>query len=259
VHRLAPAALCILITLIAGCGGSSAVPPAPASGDSLQVRTVADDLALTLTVPHSTYPRYALARVMLAARNLSHHVIVIAGRDDGRCGGDFMRADATTASGAPRESLMLSPVPLIIGGLSPCPPYRLRPGKALAEQQYFVVQAPGITGSVTLPDNLTIQTRPAVVRLTPGSVHAISASPDPPVRAAIPQPSSTAGPFAFAGWSSCVERGVRYSEIDPGWATSGDGVATPEFPGRNCHKIVEWHAFAGYVGYPVVRIDYQST
>lgn len=253
-RSIALLALCILPS-VSGCTGSAASVASAARGHRLQVETTARGVRLTLIVPHSIYAKNALVQVALLVQNVSHRVVTV----DGACpdSGPRVEAEVTSRSGYP-EYPVLEHLPGIIGGgCVPRGSRRIAPGHTITVHRYVVLTHPGVRGTALLLTGvIQIQTKPTLVSLVPGSSPGLTIRTTGKVSAVVERPPGVRGPLVFRGWSSCMEYGARYSEIDPGWTQSNNGIAVPEIHSPDCHRIIEWHAVAGYLNQPIAVINY---
>lgn len=243
------------LVLLALCwfGESYSAPisgAAAARSHSITVETVSRGLRLTLIVPGSVYPRNALIRVTLLLQNVSSRDMVL----DEDCGqGPY--AEDTSRSGNEILNSKLPGVPLMPGSCLSSASPRIAPGHILAFNDYVVLRGPGIRA---FDPAGRIETRPAVVTLVPGTAPRVIVTPGKWVHATVKRPAGALSSLLISQWSSCLEHGMPLSQVNLSWTPVAGQVVAPWFSSPECQQILEWHAYVGYVGWPVGRIDYKA-
>jgi hypothetical protein len=239
----------LVLPCLTRCSDTAGGRAQAAGSHSIRVETTSQGIRLTLIVPGSIYPKDALVQVTLLLRNVSHHPV----RLDESCGHRPF-AEVTSRSGKQIYPLMFHPMPAIVGGCFGTAYPRIAPGHTLVMHQYVVLLGSGVRGS---DPTGRIETKPAVVSLVPGERPGVIVTTRGGVHATVAPPPGARGPLWFLGWSSCVEHGIPYTEVDRNWLPNTNGIAAPQFHSADCQRIIEWHAFAGYLNHPIATIDYK--
>lgn len=245
-YALVLLALCWFGEIHAAPSGSAAA----VRSHIVRVETVSHGIRLTLIVPNSVYPRNALVRVNLLLRNVSNHAIVL----DEQCGHRPYVED-TSRSGNRILNLRFSGEPLLVGGCFGSTSPRIEPGDTVASRPYVVLEGPGIRG---FDPSGRIATKPAVVSLVSGVAPRVLVSPSKWVHATVERPAGAPGPLLISQWSSCLEHGMPLDQSNLEWTPALGPDVSPWVSSPECQQILEWHAYVGYVGWPVARIDYKA-
>jgi hypothetical protein len=228
----------------------------PVSG--YQVSTVSQGIKLTLEVPHKTYPRNALIRVTITARNVTWRPVRIT-RVNTLCGDNNPYIDVSDGQGHPSQ---LPTFTRFLATTCPIPvSYRsLGVGRSLRWHRYGILTDSVVEATIILgkpPGSREVSTPAIAVRLTEGQAPQVMLHTD---RGSVFADIQPVGP---------VQSPLRYIEsvncpfIGP---VAGYRVVT-EYTWRievgnrvtaGCDPVSEWHVIAGWLDQPVATIDYMK-
>lgn len=246
---LAFSALSLMWLVATGSGSSGEAMARP---QARLTAIVAHGLRVSLRVPMATYARGSLAQASVTVRNVSRSYMSIRSSVPS-CGDEDPWIEVTN-----KNNKILYPPAVSVQFPPPCkqvPSIRFAPGQQRTWWLYVVVRGRYLRGVVMLQGSaLEVKTPPVVVRL----VH--RAAP----RAVIG--FSVNGPYADVISAASVHGPMFYQSscYSKGTAVSGSVNTlqwTPTHRTRiqaGCLTATEWHAVAGWLGQPIVPIDYRQ-
>jgi hypothetical protein len=243
---------------IAVSAGSAAPPP-------VRAEIVQQGIRLSLSMPRGPYAWNSFVPVTTRMTNLSNHVVTI-GAIFGftRC---YVFAPIVEVQR--RDGSDVFP-PSVAGAMAlPCPappPYgrTLQPGASIIVNSYAVLRAAHIRATVGVGQGnqvSTISTRPVTLSLRQASTPGVAIHTDGPIYATVTRPPGARGPMLAAWWWTCDAKSTapnagqaisRPSEV----RAVGSTRLGPHLDARYCGRVHEWHAVAGWPGFPAARIDY---
>ena len=252
LRMLAPLLLVLPLSLLPA--RSSAAHPE--SGYS--VSTLAHGVKLTLTVPNRLYPRNALVRVTLTVKNVAGHTKYI------RSGLESPSAYVLDDSGSevydPLEPLgdktLITPMGPGLGS------FPLRAGRVWQAHRYLVLRGDRIVywmrlGRVGHGNAVTVQGRPALLRLTEEAAPRVSITSSPMLEATIIPPWAVSGPMLYNQQWSCQTGDSTYLS-GSGWVAAKGSTVSGSEARANCSAKLQWRAIAGWLGHPVADVDYSE-
>lgn len=223
----------------------------PASGYS--VTTVSHGIRLTLSLPRNTYPRNALVRVTLVARNIARKPVSVI-RENITCGDYNPYVEAKDSTGN------ISQLPTLTRFLHPpCPAPvsgQLLPGHAIKRQRYVILSdrmlvATFMVGSLQRSIKY-LSTPPLSVSQSTGQApHVVLHVDGEQAFADVAPAGPTKGPLRFIQSVHCPTNGGFEVVTHYDWQPA-DGTRIT----AGCSPLSEWHAIAGWLNQPVATIDY---
>jgi hypothetical protein len=151
----------------------------------------------------------------------------------------------------------------------PSPPMTgraLQPGAGITVHGYAILRAAHILATVELLEGrrtVTVSTPPATLSLRLMPAPRVSLHTTGPVYATLTRPQGARGPMLAAWWWSCANAspapasGEEESRPTAVRAVGGTRLG-PHLDRHYCSKLLEWHAVAGWSGFPAARVDYVS-
>jgi len=247
LRRLALLLLLLFVTVLPT--PSSAAHPA----SGYRVSTVSQGIKLTLIVPHKTYPRNALARVTVTARNVTRRPVRITSLD---CGTGNPYVDLSDGheniTQLPTFTRFLAP---------PCPvpaPTSFRSlgaGHSLQWRPYVIMTGRVIEATITLgkpPGSRQVSTPAIVLRLTDGKTLEVRLHRSGGwVFADIQPVGPIQGPLRYIESVRCPVNDGYQVVTEYTWRVADGERVTP-----GCGPVSEWHVIAGWLDQPVATIDY---
>jgi hypothetical protein len=236
--------------------GASPVPSAAYS-----VSSVSHGLRITLSLPCCSWPRNALVRASVTVRNLTARDVLISQR------GTALGVQPVDARRRPAGE-PFGRLGHIMSGSGPyLPPLPLHPGKSLRAVFYGVLSSSRLQANVQISDRFAVDVRGPVARLTleAGSPPTYTLVSSPEVYADVKPATPATGPLLYETVdSSC--HGPGFSESTGGgigWLQAPGGRLAPIWPQGpswhgTCTRNYHWEVLAGWVGQPVVHINYIS-
>jgi len=222
----------------------------------ISTSVTAGGLKLTLTVPRSSYPLDALARVTARIKNVStHDVGYLAG---GATSPEVQVLDSSGRIVFPPAMPYGPPLNGASGGPGP-----LHPGQTVGGSTYIVVRGSRIRASqVFWPTwdptseraSNKLVTHPITVRLTsePTPKLTLRQTAKGPVLD-VTRPAGVGSPMQRLSYAQCAflpSDGSLNFEYSYGWVDSGLHLT----PG--CSPLIEWHLRLGWLNHPVAALDY---
>jgi hypothetical protein len=238
----------------------SLLPTAGAqSQDVIGATITAHGVTVSLLVPGMTYPRRALIQATVVARNESGtDISVPSSCDNNNPGLEVVRHDATTG----RFDIPAYPPALPEERTMPCLPVllSLRPGQTLTNQGFVVLR------NAYLEAFVQIQTGAGMIQVTTPQLHFHLTREQPPLVRFQSRPSfivklwppaGASGLLRYVEYGVCPFRSGGYRVTgEPDWRTWETAATTRLTAG--CRHPAVWDMLAGWVGFSVVRIRYQS-
>jgi hypothetical protein len=218
------------------------------------VSAISGGVRVTVSVPGRVYRHNALVQVTVQVENTTPLLIFL----DAGCGREDPKVEVTSRSGNEIDPYFLAPLPLVSEGCFTKAGVQISPHHRLIARSYVVLGGPGIRAVLTLRTGEIIATKPAMVTLVRGQTPAVTVSAQGGVHAIVPRPSGAKGALLSRGWSTCLEHGLPFSEIDSVWKKAIGDVAFPQSRTSGCSVITRWHAFVGYANWPVATVNYNG-
>jgi hypothetical protein len=257
--RLLTAMLLSLLPSTASGGGPPSLPVVAQIQDH--------GTRLSLAMPHGPFAWNSFVPVTARVLNVSGHVVVIGSTPEfGPC---YVKGPAVEVQRQNGDTVfppsVPNPTPL------PCPaPFPgagtpLQPGAVMTVSEYVILRAAHVRATVTLVQGqqpAALSTPAVTVTLHSMPAPRVTLHTDGAVFATLARPARARGPLLVAEWWDCVTRAT--SRHSAGEATSrpsavtavGGTRLTPQFGQVGCIRLNEWHAVAGWSGFPAANVDY---
>lgn len=211
-----------------------------------------DAVRLTLTLPHKSYPQNALVQATVSLQNVSAHPVWFTNS----CPLGVLSLRVTDGQGGQYFPPALPNAPK--AHCKKTQPAPLAPGDSITRAIFAVLRAPYIQAlaEVGKTPGTYFETPPLPVQLTPSTPPVVSLFTSP-LEAFLTPPSTHPGPLYVNSWTSCTTpTGTALSLMAPDTFKPiyGTDAIGPQVSGP-CTSL-EWHAIAGWIGYPAVVIHY---
>jgi hypothetical protein len=207
-------------------------------------------LRLTLTVPRRVYPRNALVRVYIVARNITPHRVWILPTENFLPGDSFPQVDVLNGAG---EALPPPLKLLFIPGLPIPLPRALKPAQSIGADPLVVLTGSWLRASIAAVPGYTgrgafhlrfVRTRALRIFLVHGMAPRVVLNTGPgDITVDVSSPVPVRGPLYSIFSSSCH---YNYS-----W------TPTPPYLNPGCRSPARWYALAGWLNHPIASISYQ--
>lgn len=246
--------------------------PSPLTGDAhanrggpLHEVTTYRGLTMRITVPQSSYPAGSLVRIVASVQNTSRRIILLQRADICR---DNLEAEVLTDANsvayppAFRDGPHGGTLPILPSCGPRERPLRLKPGHAVRRRPMVVLRGEYIGLLVHTVAMGDVRGPVVAIRLTASPPPKVVLERAPSRGADIIPPAGARGRMWYTGWSSC-DRGpsaagvegtvTRRIGTDARWEPAASHSVAPQWD-ASCIANFEWHALAGWIGFPVADI-----
>jgi hypothetical protein len=234
----------------------------PANVDTV-TRDTPQGLRISLSVPNAV-PAGALIRATVTVTNISGQDIPLSQ------GGSEIGASVLADESTGRLALDAGFAPLGPGpGNAYVRPLLFHPGQTVTRELYGVAFGRAMRATVGIQDRQgyaqTVEGPGLTLHFTQQQAPTATLRTRPDVELTIQSSSPSPGPLIYSETMSCMEDNGDEHEMGaingPGWGTVTGPVLKsrwPTMPNFNgiCTHDFEWHVVAGYLGQPVVHLDY---
>lgn len=247
-------------------------PPASARGagaSSLPVRAQIQDhgVQLSLAMPRGPYAWNSFVPVAARVENISARIVKVGFTEEGlSCFIKGPVVEVRRQNGTivfPPSVLHAQPLPC------PSPPLGigvpLRPRAGMTWTGYVILRAAHILARVAIvrgKQTVGVSTPVVTVTLHVKRAPRVALHTDGEVFADLAHPADAPGPMLAAWWCRCTARATRRHSAGevitrPGVVTAVRGTRlTPHLDHEGCIRLIEWHAVAGWSGFPAASVDY---
>jgi hypothetical protein len=225
----------------------------PAARPTTTVSVSAQGISLRLTVPSHVFPRGALERFTLRVQNVSHRTVPTY-LGTFLCTGPNPSVELDDAAGNPTPQFppggMVNSCPVFQG-------YPLRPGSSWTGHVFAIMNGISVHAVLRIGRHLgrRIATHSIAIGVAEdGHPVVVVHHSKHGAYVVVPRPRGAQGPLYVIGSTLCWKvAGAASLRSSPNW-TAVTGARLDS----GCSGAQEWHAYAGYVGYPVATINYSQ-
>lgn len=224
---------------------------------------------LSLAMPHGPFAWNSFIPVVARVVNVSSHAVKIGATEEGlTCFVkgpvvEVRKQDGTAVFPPSVPDALALPCPMVPPGVG----VQLRPGAAMTWSGYVILRAAHVVARVNAVQGRQgrdVSTPAVTVRLQSMAGPSVTLHTQGGIYADLTRPPGARGPMLAAWWWDCTSRAT--STHSAGGVTTrpsavtvvGGTRLTPHLDHQGCVHLNQWHAVAGWSGFPAARIDYTA-
>lgn len=216
---------------------------------------VKQGVRVTVSLPQRSYPRNALVRVWIGARNVSNHTIYV---PESCAGPSNPHITVLTGTGhIVFPPLIPTPAPSgpVVMGCMAAKPIPLKPGHSLHWRQDAVLRGTQIMAHIGLGNARSYGhssrwiTGRLRVQLTPPDAPTITIHSAPSTTIDVTSTSGS-GPFVVNDWWFCPGDDRLNGPNERTTTIAGSTISVP------CSRPTEWHGVVAQIGHSLAQFDY---